>query len=212
MRFFTAALFCVSMLMMALLFPLAAQAQSTPVNRDQANEYFAQCVQSGKSAPGESMRDLCACTAAKVMSQLTAEELAALADTKTPAGQTARRKELVEVYAPCTEIIAAEMFDYECVNNKQLRDLNEGFDMPSVCSCASKLTADWYKGKGQKFMEESMKKDPGMTIANPIGALLTHPLVKSQNLNNLVVCSSKPAVPPAPTDAPPAEGAATTQP
>lgn len=204
MRFFTAALFCVSLLMMSL----PAQAQSTPVNRDQANEYFALCLKSGRSAPGESMRDLCACTSAKLITQLTAEELAALADITTPAGQAARRKELVQVYAPCTEVIAAEMFDFECVNNKQLRDMNEDFDMPSVCSCASALTATWYKGKGQQFMTEAMKKDPGMTLANPIGALLTHPLVKSQNLNNLVTCSSKPAAPAATEEAAPSTGTA----
>lgn len=191
MRFFIAALFCVSLFMAAL----PVQAQSTPVNRDQANEYFALCLKGGKSAPGESMRDLCACTSAKAMTQMTAEDLAALADTTTPAGQSARKKELVQVYAPCTEVIAADMFDYECVNNKKLRDLNKEFDMPSVCSCASKMTAGWYKGKGQQFMAEAMKKDAGMTLANPIGALLTHPLVKSQNLNNLVTCSSKPAAP-----------------
>lgn len=191
---------------------LPAHAQTTQVSRDQANEYFALCLKSGKSSPDENMRDLCACTSAKVLTEMTAEELAVLADAATPAGQSARKKELVQVYAPCTEIIAAAMFDYECVNNRQLRELNEGFDMPSVCSCASKLTAEWLKGKGQKFMDEAMKKDPGMTLANPIGALLTHPLVKSQNLNNLVVCSAKPATPPAPETGVPTGGAVTPQP
>ncbi len=203
MRFFTAALFCVSLFMLSV----PAQAQSTPVNRDQANEYFALCIKGSQSTLGESMRDLCACTSAKLMTQMTAEELAALADTKTPAGQAARKKELVQVYAPCTELIAAEMFDFECVNNKQLRDLNKDFDMPAVCSCASKMTADWYKGKGQSVMEEAMKKDPGMTLANPVGAILTHPQVKSHNLNNLVTCSSKPAAPAATEEAAPATGA-----
>lgn len=205
MRFFTAALFCVSLIMATL----PVQAQSTPVNRDQANEYFALCIKGSQSTLGESMRDLCACTSAKLMTQMTAEELAALADTKTPAGQAARKKELVEVYAPCTELIAAEMFDFECVNNKQLREMNKDFDMPAVCSCASKMTANWYKGKGQQFMDEAMKKDPGMTLANPVGALLTHPLVKSQNLNNLVTCSSKPAAPAVTEDAAPAATPAT---
>ncbi len=200
MRFFTAALFCVSLFMMTL----PAQAQSTPVNRDQANEYFAQCIKGSQSTLGESMRDLCACTSAKLMTQISAEELAALADTTTPAGQAARKKELVQVYAPCTELIAAEMFDFECVNNKQLRDLNKDFDMPAVCSCASKMTANWYKGKGQQFMDEAMKKDPGMTLANPVGALLNHPLVKSQNLNNLVTCSAKPVTPVVKEEAAPA--------
>ena len=197
MKFFTAALFCLSFSMA----PLTAHAQSTPVNRDQANEYFTQCLKSNRSAPA-SMRDLCACTSAKVLTEITAEELAALATPTTPEGQAARKKELVQIYAPCTEVIAADMFDFECVNNKQLRDLNEGFDMPAVCSCASHLTAEWYKGKGQQFMDEAMKKDPGITLANPIGALLTHPLVKSQNLNNLVVCSAKPieSQTPSPTD------------
>lgn len=182
----------IAALICSLMLVATSPAQATPVNRDQANEYFAQCMKNASKESPESVRNLCACSSARVMTGITAEELA-VSSQKTPEGQAAMKKMLVEVFAPCSEVIAAEMFDFECVNNKKLYELNKGFDIPSVCSCASKATAEWYQGKGKETMVEAMQRDPGMTLASPIGALISHPKVKSQNLNNLVSCSSKPA-------------------
>ena len=184
-----------------LLLALTAPAYATPVNRDQANEYFAQCIKNASKESPESVRNLCACSSARVMSAITAEELA-VSSQKTPEGQAATKKMLVEVFAPCSEVIAADMFDFECVNNKKLYELNKGFDIPTVCTCASKATAEWYQGKGKEIMTEALLRDPGMTLANPVGGLTSHPKVKSQNLNNLVTCSSKPAAIKATTPAP----------
>ncbi len=204
MKHFIAALFCVSLL------GLSVTAQAAPVSRDQANKYFASCTASAK-APGEAMRDLCACTAARVATMLTAEELAVMPE-KTPEGQAAMKKMLVNVYAPCTEVVAAEMFDYECVSNKQLYDLDNDFDTPAVCSCAAQKTAAWYAGKAGTFMEDALKKDSTAAIANPLGAILAHAQVKSQNLNNLVGCSAEPVEPQEPAAQSPAGHEPATQP
>lgn len=206
MKFFTTALFCLSFVL-TLSFPGGA-AQATPVNRDQANEYFARCIASAK-APGESMRDLCACTSARILTMVSAEELAVMPE-KTPAGQAAMKKMLVDVYAPCTEVVAREIFDFECVNNEQLIEMNQDLDMPQICSCAAEKTAASYKGKAQQYMGEALQKDQSATIANPLGGLLNHPQVKSQNLNNLVACSAVPA--PAPETESEAEPATGTTP
>lgn len=180
-------------------------AHAIPVSRDQANEYFAHCMKNGKKGSPAAFGNLCACTSARVMTAISAEELAA-SSQKTPEGQVAQRKILTDVFAPCSELIAADMFDFECVNNKKLYELNKGFDIPSVCSCASKATAEWYKGKGTAIMTEALKRDPGTALANPVVALISHPQVKSQNLNNLVTCGSTatPKAAPAPATAAPA--------
>lgn len=201
MKVFTTALFC---FLFVISLAAAGMAHATPVNGDQANEYLTRCMGSAK-APHEGLRVLCTCTAARVMTMLTAEELAVMPE-KTPAGQAAMKKMLVDVYAPCTEVVAQEMFDFECVNNKQLAAMNKDFDMPAICGCASHKTAAWYQGKAQTYMNEALQKDPGMTIANPLGGLLNHPVVKSQNLNNLVACSVQPATPEEPVEEP-VEGA-----
>lgn len=203
MKFFTAMLSC-------LMFVLGVSpAQATAINRNQANEYYNRCIASA-TAPGDSMSEVCACTAARMMTLLSAEELAVMPE-KNPAGQAAMKKMLVDVYAPCTEVVAREMFDFECVSNKKLSGI-EDFDTPMICTCAAEKTAAWYQGKAQKIMDEAFKKDPAVTIANPLGGLLQHPLVKSQNLNNLVVCSAPPALldsPDATPDASPTETAPT---
>lgn len=197
MKYILPALFCVIITMAAL------PAIATPVNRDQANEYFAQCIKGLKKGSPKSMHDLCACTSARVMTAITAEELAA-SSQKTPEGQFAFKKVLTDVYAPCTELVAKDMFDFECVNNKKLYELNKGFDIPSVCNCAAQITAEWYQGKGTTTMTESLQRDPAMTMANPMYGVVSNPKVKSQNLNNLIACSAKPAAQPAPAAAAPA--------
>ena len=73
-------------------------AHAIPVSRDQANEYFAYCMKNGKKAAPEAFGSLCACTSARVMTVITAEELAA-SSQKTPEGQAAQRKILTDVFA-----------------------------------------------------------------------------------------------------------------
>lgn len=185
MRNFIAALLC------SFLLTAALPAQATAVNRDQANQYFATCIDSkaNKGINAESMTALCACTSARLMQFITVEDLDMLKGGGTD-GQAAQHKMLLDVYAPCTEIIAADMIDFECVNNKKLYDLNKGYDIPKLCACSAQKSADWYKGKARGLMTEILQKDPAVTDA--AGALITHPQTRSQMLNNLVACSAQP--------------------
>lgn len=184
MRNFIAVLLCFFLLTATL------PAQATAVNRDQANQYFATCI--GKTTKGvnaESMTALCACTSARLMQFMAAEDLEAIKSGGS-AGQTAQHKMLLDVYAPCTEIIAADMIGFECINNRKLYDLNKGYDIPKLCACSAQKSAVWYKGKARGLMTEIIQKDPAVTDA--AGALITHPQTRNQMLNNLVACSAQP--------------------
>ncbi len=185
MRNFIAASLCFFLLTAAL------PAQATAVNRDQANQYFATCIsKASKGVKTESMTALCACTSARLMQFMTAEDLETIKSGGT-AGQAAQHKMLMDVYAPCTEVVAADMINFECVNNKKLYDLNKGYDIPKLCACSAQKSADWYQGKARGLMTEILQKDPAVTDA--AGALITHPQTRNQMLNNLVACSAQPA-------------------
>lgn len=176
MKIFVAALF-------SLLIVCAATAQATPISREQANEYYKTCMATTNPAlRPDSLATLCACTSARVMT-MTAEDLAST-------DVVARHKILTEVYAPCTETIAAEMIDYQCISNQTLDDVQEGFDIAKVCSCSGQKSADWYRGKSKNLMQEILQNNPD--VRDPARALLDHPLMKSQMLNNIVACSATP--------------------
>lgn len=173
---------------------LSAPAQATQVSRDQANQYFATCLsKAGTGVKRESITALCACTSARLITQMTAEELHVI-QANTTATRAVSNKMLLEVYAPCTEVIAREMINFECVSNDQLYELNENYNIPEICACSAQKTADWYRGKATKLMAEVLGTNPHVT--DPVAALMAHPSMKNQSLNNMVACSSLPAAQP----------------
>ena len=182
-------------LVSALLLLATLPAQARVINRDEANEYFANCMSKKSDAVKvETLTTLCACTSARLMQSLTAEELHALSG-KDAVAQAATHKMLTEVYAPCSETIAVDLINFECVNNEQLSDMNPDFDVPMVCGCSARSAAAWYQGKGKALMAEILKANPNVT--DPVPALLAHPQMKNQILSNLVACSATPPTPPA---------------
>ncbi len=185
MRSFIVALLSTFLLIAAL------PAHATQVNRDQANQYFATCIsKAAAGANANSMTALCACSSARLMQYMTAEELELL-KAGGAGSQAAQHKMLLDVYAPCSETIAADMIGFECVNNKQLYEMNKGYDIPKICACSAQKSADWYRGKARGLMADILKKDPAVT--NAVGALISHPQTKNQILNNLVACSAQSA-------------------
>lgn len=163
-------------------------AQATVINRDEANDYFSSCM-SKKSADvkEETMTTLCACTSAKMVESMTSEELQTMAGTDATA-QDARRKMLLEVYAPCSESIAVDLINTGCVNNGDLYEMDQNFNVQQVCGCSARSAAAWYQGKGKTLMTDILKTNPAMT--DPAPALLAHPLLKNQILSNLVACTA----------------------
>jgi len=188
-------------LLSVLFLATSLPAQATVISRDEANEFYASCMSKrAKDVKVEMMNTLCACTSARLMQSMTSEELLAM-QGKTGEGRLAMDKMLMKVYAPCSEIVAIELINYDCVHNEKLRELNEGFDVPEVCACAAGQTAQWYKGKSKTLMADILKSNP--TVTDPVPALMAHPLMKNRVLNNLVSCSAKPPAEPPQTMIPP---------
>lgn len=172
------------------LFAVSSAAQATAINRDQANEYFATCFAGKtKDVDAEAIGTLCACTSAGVMGLMTAEELKIM-NTDTAEATAARHKFLMEVYAPCSEAIAADLINYECSNNDELYELNKDLNIPEICLCAAEQTAFWYKGKAKEIMAALLKNDPA--LPDPVSAILNYPALKSQSRGNMVACSAVP--------------------
>lgn len=169
---------------------VSAPAMATAINRDQANEYYARCAaQVTDSSDMKSVTTMCACTSAGVMSLMSYEELNSMNES-TAEGTAARHKFLVEVYAPCSEIVAADLINYECSNNDELFELNKDFDIIEICRCSAEQTAYWYKGKGKEVMTALIKADP--LLPDPVAAILAYPPLKSQSRSNMVACSAVP--------------------
>lgn len=179
-------------LSVAVIFSLwmlcALSAHATPVSRDQANAYYKTCMaQPQVSIKPDSLATLCACTSARVMETMTSEDLA-LAGNNALETKPLRHRMLTDIYAPCTETIAADLIDVQCVNNRKLDGLQTNFDIGAVCDCAAQTGATWYQGKSQIMMREALKKNPDVT--DPAQALLEHPQMKSRILNDIVSCDA----------------------
>lgn len=152
-------------LLIAALLPVAAMA--TPVSKDMANSYYTNCV--GKDAPGitqKSKEFMCACTAAKMMDNMSVEEIQAMSQ-QNQAGRNATNKMLVDVYAPCIEFPAYDHYYNNCITDPKTKSMSS--NPQRTCSCLADQIAGYLQSNGQTVFRDILMRNPNIT--DPMSAL-----------------------------------------
>lgn len=178
-------------IVITILLALSASADvlATPVSRDEANQYYQSCIRQDSAATGpENMRMLCSCAAAKIVEVLTQEELQSLSP-EAAQNRPVRDKILLDVYAPCLDEMAPELFAHQCASDESLHELGDQFDVTAACGCVGERAGKWFKGKGRAIVSGLLKANP--LLVDPIAPLMTEKQVRREVTGHLLGCSSK---------------------
>lgn len=151
------------LLALTLLLPLAAHAQ-TPVSKETANQYFANCVKG--AAPSQQMSKegqemMCACTAARMTQFFAMEDMKAMMSADQTIARPAYNKMMVEVYAPCMAEPTRERYLARCAKTNGTNR--------QVCECAAGKIGNYMKNRGSELFSAILAQNGD--IMDPWAAL-----------------------------------------
>lgn len=166
-----------------LLLLFTGPAFATPISKEQANNYYANC----KAQPGAGMRPeshdaMCACTSVKMMEAMTVEDVQAMSS----GDKNAQNKMFIEVYAPCMSYPVQDLVGMQCLEDPKIDQVGSNIPKEELCSCIAERTAAWFEGEGRALMRRVLTKNPEIT--DPVGPVMETPEFKSQTYNGLIAC------------------------
>lgn len=160
----------IAIILLVLLLPAAAQAQ-TPVSKDQANAYYANCVENAAKTEQrfspQSQQEFCACTAARLTQYFYIEDMQIMTSQTHPNARKALNKMIVNVYAPCMEGPTREYHYAQCIENPQTASISGNPDQ--LCACAADAIGQHLRTHGARLFQDILAKDPN--IVDPMSAL-----------------------------------------
>lgn len=176
--------------LLAIIFSVIpfVSASATQVSKEQANTYFASCIENAAkteqrfSKPSQEM--FCACTAARLTQFFSIEDMQTMTDPANPNSRKALNKMIVDVYAPCMEYPTQEYHVTQCMENPQVSRL--GGDPQTLCQCAAAEIGQHLKNHGSAMFEEILSRNP--TIEDPMQALYDDPKFRSFAQAKLLKC------------------------
>ncbi len=162
----------------------ASLAFATPITKDAANAYYENCnAQPGQGLSNQSKEYLCACTAAKMMENMTVEDVKAMA-AQNEQGRKAMNYMLVKVYAPCMNYPAKDHYYNTCIANPKTKIL--GGNPQAICTCMSDKIANYLANDGQKIFSDILRRNPNIT--DPMHALTSDKHFESFAQSKLIGC------------------------
>ena len=160
--------FFLTLLITIAAFSLPAQAQ-TMVSKEQANTYFASCVENAAKTETrfspQSQKMFCACTAARLTQFFSVEDMQTMTSPTDPNARVAFNKMIVDIYAPCMEEPTRERYYARC---EKTSGMNQ-----QICTCASDKIAVHMATQGSAIFTEMLARDPN--IVDPWAALENDP-------------------------------------
>ncbi len=162
----------------------AALAQ-TPVPKDMANNYFANCLKAPnqQQVTPQTQQMLCACTAARLTQYFTVEDMKSMADPGQ-VGRNALNKMLVNIYAPCMEFPAREHYYNTCMSNSATASVTN--NPQKVCGCLGDQMAMYLKVHGPSVFEQILSRNPNVT--DPMQALTDDSQFQQYAQSKLLTC------------------------
>lgn len=148
-------------------FIITGSAVAAPITKEMANQYYNDCVskQAAQNFPEEEHKFFCACTASKMMDNMTTEDIAAMT-VPDETGRAATNYMIVKVYAPCMEYPAKAHYYNTCINNKTPA---MGNNPEKTCNCMAGKVAKHIGNNGEKIFTDILARNPN--IADPMSAL-----------------------------------------
>lgn len=175
------------LLAFVVFFSLPALAQTT-VTKEQANTYFASCVENAAQTEQrfskQSQEMFCACTAARLTQYFTMDDMRLMTSKTDPNARVALNKMIVNIYAPCMEEPTREYHYATCVSNPQVARLGQSPE--TLCRCAADQIAAHLATNGARQFQEILNRDPN--IVDPMQALYDDPKFQSFAQTKLLGC------------------------
>lgn len=168
----------------ALLLTFTLPAYATPVSKDMANAYYQNCMaKQDPSFSQESQGFLCACTAAKMMDNLSIEDMQMMG-RQDQSGRDALNKMIINVYAPCMEHPAREYHYNQCISNPQTAQLSG--NPQALCGCMADQIAAHLRTNAQDVFTGILARNPNIT--DPMQALYDDPEFQQFARSKLLGC------------------------
>lgn len=158
-----------------------AQAAGTPVTNEMAVKYYDQCL--GNAAKDGTMfeanaKNFCECTAQKMKSTLSQEELQAL-QGQDQSARNVINKILIYVNGPCMQYP---------INDLVLRKCMQDIGNERTCTCLSGGISTYLAKEAPRMLADVLDRDPNIT--DPLGALMNSPSYKIQENKIALQCAS----------------------
>jgi hypothetical protein len=167
--------------------PQDTQAKPTANIADFAQRYYGNCTkQNHPVLKGQNLDMMCSCTAAKIQSSMSVEQMKAMQE-QTEAGQFARNQMLLNVYAPCIEFPTRALILDQCLNNAQLKNTLKNYTQ--TCGCLGDGMASYMKDKAPAAIQEALSRK--VDNFDPLRALLESPEFDSSQQQMLQTCITK---------------------
>jgi len=153
---------------------LSAPSIAAEISKEMANKYYNNCIakESPQKLSKESQDLLCACTAAKMMDNMTLDDIKTMSNPQDPDGaRQALNHMLVKVYAPCMEYPAKDHYFNTCLSDPKTKTISK--DPTKLCGCMADKIASHLAENGEVLFEGILSRNPNMT--DPMSALQGDP-------------------------------------
>jgi hypothetical protein len=160
------------------------------ISNEMANNYYKNCISKEQSGmTPESQKELCACTAGKMVETMKPEEIQAMG-TDTPEGQTQRDRMTLFVYMPCMEYPTRDLLYDQCVSDQQVVKGMKRYK--EVCTCLAENMGKYVGEKGAETMAERVMR--GEAEADPaalINAFMESTTFQEMASYHITTCTQK---------------------
>lgn len=166
------------------ILPAPARAQGTAVSKDMADKYYQNCLSQPNPILSDKTKDmLCTCTAARMMKQLTVEDMRTMTQNDQN-GRLALNKMLIEVYTPCMEFPVRDLVYDNCIKNRS--QMSQVKNLEGLCGCMASSTAEFVAKEGPQTIQNALKSDP--FISDPLGPLMSSPEFQKASQDFTMAC------------------------
>lgn len=168
--------------------PSSPSVKSTPIPQSTANAYYANCMsRKVDRMSDDDQQNLCSCSAAKMMSTMSLEELTVMSPEKGP-GRAAYDKMMTQVYGPCLHTPVQDQLYNECMSDPKIKDFAIK-DQAGLCHCTSQKSGDDFANGASQLIAVILKNDPKVT--DMYSAVLNNNTFRGQAYQNLFSCLHK---------------------
>ena len=165
---------------------LSPPAHAQEVTAEMSEAYYNSCIRKERppALTKEGQDSLCACTASKMLENMTLEDIKDLSNEEQAIRRDAFNYMLVTVYAPCMEQPTKDYYYHTCRSNPKSRLITT--DSRVMCKCISEKVSKYVRKKGPEIFADILTRNPN--IQDPMGALESDPVFQSYVKKQGVAC------------------------
>jgi hypothetical protein len=172
------------LLFIAVLMVAVPAFAQTPIDKDTANAYYGNCMKQETPLMGQESKEImCACTSAKMMENMSVEDVQAMQGSDGSA-RLAFNKMLISVYGPCMRYPAYDYHYLTCVENPDTAKLSANPE--ELCSCMASEVAEYLGSNGVNVLADILQRNPN--IEDPMSALMEDESFQAYAQNKLLDC------------------------